>query len=402
LSRHLHFDCYAGAAGDMILAALLDVGLSPEALREALGQLAIGDYALRHERVTRAGIAGTLVCVEEAASAHGHGKHHHHRHLRDMLAVLEPLPERPRTRARAVLELLADAEGKVHGRSRDAVHFHEISGIDTLVDVAGACLGLELLGVQTVTCSPLTVGSGTITCAHGTLPLPAPATLEILAQRQIPYTQIDSGQELLTPTGAALLAVLCESFGPCPPLVPERIGYGAGGRDLEARPNVLRAVLGAPSAEDATHDTVVEFRTAIDDMTPEEIAYLLEKCLAAGALDAYAVPAIMKKGRPGVELTVLAAPAKAPALECCLFLESRTFGLRVQLVPRAILAREFLTVQVQGRDVRVKLGRYEQRIVTVQPEYEDCRQVAMAAQLPLGAVFSRARQEAEAQLGRAP
>jgi uncharacterized protein (TIGR00299 family) protein len=265
--------------------------------------------------------------------------------------------------------------------------------------VFGACLGIELLKIERVTCSPLVVGSGTIRCAHGTFPAPAPATVEILRQRGVPYSQIAVEHELLTPTGAALLAVLADSFGPCPAMRASAIGYGAGGKDLPGIPNVLRAVLGEPVLEaPVSGDSVVEFRAVIDDMTAEAIADLLERCLEAGAVEAYALPATMKKSRPGAEVTVLAPPERAAAVQDCLFANSSTFGLRRQTIPRVVLERETIGTEVLGQRVRVKIGRYRGAIIRVQPEYEDCRSVSRILGQPLAEVFRLAENSARQSL----
>jgi len=309
-----------------------------------------------------------------------------------MLEVLDKVTTSASTKDRAgrVFRLLAETEAGIHGADPQTVHFHEVSGVDTLVDVIGVCLALERLGVASVSCSPLPVGTGTVECAHGTLPLPAPATLAILTRFQIPFAQTEVPAELVTPTGAALLAVLAGGFGPCPPLAANAVGYGAGARELAGRPNVVRAVLGETASETADRDTVVELRTAIDDMTGEQIGYLLQQCLAAGALDAYATPATMKKSRPGVELTVLAPPAKAEAVKGCLFAQSTTFGVREAQVGREMLAREHVTVDVLGEQVRVKVGKRGGVPVTAQAEFEDCRKAAEARRVPLSRVFALA------------
>lgn len=447
---HLHFDPSSGAAGDMIVAACLDLGVSFDDLQTRLAALGVEGYHLSAERVQRSGMAATRFVVTDLADAkspghdhadshsHDHGHHHHephhnhghsrhhghdhahehphdhgpshghghahdhqhgpHRHLKDLLDIVETadLPPVVAERSAAAFRLLAEAEGEVHGKSPDAVHFHEVSGVDTLVDVVGACLALEMLGVTSVSCSPLTVGSGVIPCAHGTLPAPAPATVAILQKRGAPFRQADVQAELLTPTGAALLATLVDSFGACPAMRCDRIGYGAGSREIPGRPNVLRALLGTVADSGYQTDAVVEMRTVVDDMTAEAVSVCLEECFRAGALDAYAVPATMKKSRAGLELTVLSAPASADAVRNAFFRHSSTFGLREQSIQRNILSREKVTVHVQGQPIRLKIGRIGGEIIRTQPEFDDARAAAEVLDLPL----IRVMREAEAAFRR--
>lgn len=385
--RRLHIDAVSGAAGDMLLAALIDAGAEFAALHEQLSRLRLGGFSLAVENVTRGGISACHLLIDQPRA----GKASAPRRLRDLLALADsaPFSSQVKQRAARVFRLLATAEGKVHGQDPETIHFHEISGVDTIIDVLGVCLALEMLAVERLTCSPLKVGSGTVRCAHGALPLPAPATLEILTRYEIPFAQTDIEAELLTPTGVALLAVLADSFGPMPAMAATRVGYGAGSRDLAGRPNVLRVLVGADAAS-VPGDQVTEFRTVIDDMTPEAVAYCLERCFAAGALEAYAVPATMKKNRLGFELTVLAPPAKAPAVQATLFRHSSTFGIRVQQVPRSVLTREFVTVEVAGTEVRVKVGRCQGELLALAPEFDDCRAVAESTSMPIGEVFKKA------------
>jgi len=310
-----------------------------------------------------------------------------------MLALVEHAPFSPQVKERAAgaFRLLAEAEAKVHGARPEEVHFHEVSGLDTVLDVFGTCLAFEALGIARATCSPVAVGSGTIRCAHGILPSPAPATLEILARRGIPCRQLPVEHELLTPTGAALLAVLVDSFGPAPTMTPKRVGCGAGGRELPGLPNLLRAVLGE-TEEAAGRDRVREWRFVVDDMTAQEIAALCESAFAAGAVEAYAIAATMKKSRPGAEVTVLAFPDRAAAVEAALWRHASTFGMRTAETERVVLDREIRTVEVRGRPVRIKLGRRGGEILRRRPEYEDCLAVARAC----GATLGEIQREAEA------
>lgn len=409
---HLHLDTPSGAAGDMIVAACLDLGVSFDWLKGELASLGVDGYALSTEAVSRSGIAATRFVVDDHHHAdmhdhshdhsHGHehkhqneGLHHHHhagpnRHLKDLLGIVEsaPFSESVKERASRIFVCLAEAEAEVHGQSLETVHFHEVSGVDTLLDVVGACLALEHLGVTSISCSPLTVGSGIIECAHGSLPAPAPATLAILRSGGIPFRQANVETELLTPTGAALLAGLVDRFGACPAMRCEQTGHGAGSREIPGRPNVLRALLGTlESGLGVETDTVFELRAMVDDMTPEATAYCLERCLTVGALDAYALHGTMKKGRPGLEIVVLTHVDKLPPVRDTIFRESSTFGIRISETPRQILPRTVETVDVQDCSIRIKIGRIGDEVVHRQPEFEDCRAAACVLGLPLQEVM---------------
>ncbi|MCX7934316.1 MAG: nickel pincer cofactor biosynthesis protein LarC, partial [Planctomycetota bacterium] len=349
---HLHFDPFCGAAGDMILAALIDLGVEADIIEKELCRLGVGQIRLQAVKTKRSGIVARQIAdVENPAAGHGPA-----RRLSDMLSLVEKSPYASRVKdgAARAFRLLAEAEAAVHGVAAEEVHFHEISGLDTIVDVFGVFLGLEILGVTSITSSPPAVGSGTVVCAHGTFPVPAPATAEILRRCQIPFAGGPAVGELLTPTGAALLAVVSERFGPPPPLIAARLGYGAGSREIAGCPNLLRAIYGSAAMVD--DEVIVEFRMALDDMTPVAVADLLERARQGGAVDAYALHATMKKSRPAMEIVVLAPLAKAEEVESLLFLHSTTFGLRRQWLPRRILQRECLSVPIFGHEIRVKVG----------------------------------------------
>lgn len=374
---------------------------------------------------------------------HGHGDGHGgpHRHLGDLLSLLEPesVPLRVRERAGRVFRILAEAEATVHGETVERVHFHEISGIDTAVDVIGSCYALELLGIDTISSSAPSVGSGMLMCAHGIFPIPAPATLEILKSHDVPWRPGGEG-ERATPTGVALLAGLVEMFGVSPELTVARIGYGAGHREFTDTPNLLRSIIGKrgrveprerpgktiiaeteregvlggemvplpvdeamlpaevgvmlPGGLAKEGDRVIEFRFVVDDMTPEMLSYMCERVLGAGALEAYVVPAMMKKGRSGHEVTVLSLPEGAGVVADVLWRESSTFGMRVGERSRMTLVRGFRKVGVLGHVVRVKVGWRGGEVVRCQPEYEDCRGVALAEGVGLEEVYGMVREAA--------
>ncbi|MDR1536349.1 MAG: nickel pincer cofactor biosynthesis protein LarC [Planctomycetota bacterium] len=445
---HLHIDCQFGLAGDMLLAALVDAGADGEGILRTLGEIIPDPFGFSCRRVSRKGVTALLAEVtwpdspspdrEEAPNDEPAGGHRQgipsggpHRHLADLLALLEKgsLPARASARAERIFRLLAEAEAAVHGSSPDKVHFHEISGIDTAVDVIGGCLALEHLEIDSVSASLLTAGSGMVMCEHGIFPVPAPATLEILKRFNIPWRSGGDG-ERATPTGVAILAGLAESFGPSPGLTVLRIGYGAGRREFPDVPNLLRIIVGKAipvSGEGESHgsprrghtiiaesvsevvpvppmlpgdkipegDRVVELRFAVDDMTPESLAHLGEKCLAAGALDFYILPAVMKKGRPGHEVTLLAPAGQAEPVADVVWKESTTFGMRVSERSRLTLARDFRTVTVLGQPIRIKLGWLAGKLIRRQPEYGDCQAAALAVGESLNLVFVLASRAAE-------
>ncbi|MDR2390550.1 MAG: nickel pincer cofactor biosynthesis protein LarC [Planctomycetota bacterium] len=434
---HLHLDCQFGVAGDMFLGALVDAGADFEAIQGALREIIPDAFDISFRRVSRNGVAATLADVtwEQGDSAaagdhHSHADEGPHRRLRDLLALLggDTVPPRARMRAEKVFRLLGEAEAAVHGLDPEEVHFHEISGIDTAVDVIGSCLALEMLDVDGISASPLTVGSGMVICAHGIFPVPAPAVLEILRRSNMPWRSGGDG-ERATPTGTALLAGLADSFGSSPALTVIRIGYGAGHREFSDVPNLLRAVIGKsasrgdaamdggerhahtviarsleaeetgqpllPGEKAPENDRVVEFVFVVDDMTPEAVAHCCETCLAVGALDAWAIPTVMKKGRPGHEVTVLAAPGRAGQVADAIWQESTTFGMRVGERSRLTLARDFRTVEVFGQPIRIKLGWLGGKLIRRQPEYADCLAAAKVAEAPLLRIFTLAAEAAE-------
>jgi len=295
----------------------------------------------------------------------------------------------------AIFQRIAAAEGKIHGHPPDQVHFHEVGAVDSIVDVVGSCVALELLGCPAVHAGPVVEGRGWIHCAHGSFPLPAPATLEILAARGVVISQCEEPQELVTPTGAALLAELAESFGPMRHLKPVRIGYGLGTRENKTRPNVLRAILGEAFGEPAAShdwetDTVAVLQTNLDDANAEVLGSLLERALAQGALDVFHTPVQMKKNRPGVLLTLLCAEAEADRFAEMLLRETSAFGVRRHLAERRKLRREWVTVTTPFGPVTVKLGRLDGQAVQAAPEYESCKRAAEQAHVPLKLVYEAA------------
>jgi uncharacterized protein (TIGR00299 family) protein len=377
-----YFDCFAGAGGDMIVAALLDAGADLDALKAHLARLGIGQYDLRVERVRRGGLAGLRFCVDAPAKQP-------QRNLPDILACIDhaDLPPRAADRAKAIFTRLAEAEAKAHRIDVGQVHFHEVGAVDSIMDIVGAAVAMELLGVDAVRCSPIPAGSGTITCSHGVMPVPAPATAELL--RGVPLGSAEIAGEATTPTAAAILTTLAKSYGPLPPMLISAVGCGAGTRDEGPLPNLLRVFLGQ-AAEDGDADAVVELAANLDDCTGEVLGATIESLLAAGALDAWATPAVMKKSRPAWVLSVLCGPADVGTMEDILFSQTTTFGVRRRTWLRSKLLRRHETVQTPYGAVRVKVGRRGQKDVTVSAEFDDCLAAAKAHGAPVRDVMAAA------------
>jgi uncharacterized protein (TIGR00299 family) protein len=296
----------------------------------------------------------------------------------------------------AVFQRIAIAEGKIHGMPVEKVHFHEVGAVDSIVDIVGACIALEMLGKPRILASPVVDGSGWIDCAHGRFPIPAPATLEILAARGVAVTQTDEPHELVTPTGAALLAEFVDQFGPMQNFKPERIGFGVGGRNNKTRPNVVRAMLGEQSSTSSTHDweidTIAVLETNLDDITAEILGQFIERAFTEGALDVFHTPIQMKKNRPGVLLSVLCAASDADKFSELILRETTAFGVRRTICERRKLKREFATVKTQYGEVQIKLGKLDGKVIQASPEFESCKKLAEAKQVPLKSVYDAANQ----------
>ena len=378
-----YFDCFSGAGGDMIVAALIDAGADPDALRAGLASLGVAGYDLGIDSVRKQGFAATRFTVSLTEQGH-----QPHRHLKHIVEILDSssLPATVVDRARRIFTRLAEAEAAVHGSTIEQVHFHEVGAVDAIVDVVGAVLALDQLGIERIVCSPLPTGSGTVTCDHGVMPVPAPATAELL--KGVPIAHCDEVGELLTPTAAAVLTTLASEFGPLPAMTIHRIGYGAGTRDGKQRPNVLRVLTGRATETFAT-DEITVLETNVDDTTPEILGHCMERLLVAGALDVYAVPIQMKKSRSGVLLCVLCEHAKAADLERMLFAETTTFGIRRHRAARAKLQRRHETVTTRFGEIRMKVGE-GYGIETASPEFEDCRTAAGQHQVALRVVMAAA------------
>jgi len=370
----------------MIMASLLDAGVPVAALRTELGKLALEGWELRAREVMKGVFRATKVDVEI-----DRGAHRHQRSLGDILAILERSALTPSVKERAarIFTRLADAEARVHGTDRESVHFHEVGAVDAIIDVTGAVLALDLAGVQAVHVSALPIGGGHVGGAHGRIPVPGPGTAELL--RGFPVVDTGVRAELVTPTGAAILTTLAASAGRMPSLTVDAVGYGAGTVDLPDTPNVLRCFLGETTASEAGDETVLEVETTIDDMSPQLYEPLIERLFEAGALDVYLQPVIMKRGRPGIVVTVLCAPERAGDLSRALFEESTTIGVRWSERRRARLQREMIVLTTAYGAIPFKVSRLQGRIVTVTPEFADVARIAREKSLPVREVLDQAR-----------
>jgi pyridinium-3,5-bisthiocarboxylic acid mononucleotide nickel chelatase len=386
MTKIAYLDCACGISGDMTLGALVDAGVNIDALGAVIGSLGLPDCRLVAEEVKRQGFRATKVNVL-------YPPEHEHRHLRQILALLDAgrLTERQKETSRKIFTRLAEAEAKVHGLPIDKIHFHEVGAADAIADVVGAAVGFDLLGVERITASPVPTGWGSITMAHGQCAIPAPATAELL--QNIPLAESDIQGELTTPTGAAILSVLAQEFGPIPPMIPQRIGCGAGSNDWPKRPNILRIILGdsLAAADYAPSDQICQLETNLDDASGELIGYSIERLWDAGALDVYTTAISMKKNRPGVLLSVLCRPSEADRLEKIIFQETSTLGVRRSSVDRHILARKSHAVDTVWGPIEGKIGWLRGDVPRFTPEFDACRRIALKHNLPLADVYKAAQ-----------
>jgi pyridinium-3,5-bisthiocarboxylic acid mononucleotide nickel chelatase len=389
MNKVAYLDCTSGISGDMFLAAILDSGLSEERLVSELAKITLGSYQFKASRVLRGGIAANRVEIAIPEKQ----PHRHLHHIEKMLTE-STLSQTVKAKALTVFTRLAEVEGRLHGKPPGSVHFHEVGAVDAVLDIAGTCAGLELLGIANLLCSPLNVGGGRVQAAHGTLPIPAPATAELLKNLPVYSTGVEG--ELVTPTGAALVATLAAGFGPMPAMTVETIGYGAGATDFPSHPNVARLFVGEQTQVTAVHgltgnDVVSVIQASVDDMSPQIYGYLVEQALAAGALDVTCSSVQMKKNRPGLELTLLCPPEKADYFAQLIFEQTTTIGLRIHEERRQVLDREVTSVETVYGPVRVKVARRDGRVLNAAPEYEDCRRLAEERAVPLKDVIAEAQ-----------
>jgi len=433
--RIAYLDCFSGISGDMFLGALVDAGVPAKLLEETVAALNIG-ARLEISRVDRSGILATKVDVwvngEKDAPREAHAGQHHHEHdhaghshekpvelrehnfvlaegdargndprahgrglkeIREIIAKAEIGSSAKKT-ATAIFEALGAAEAKIHNVEIGKVHFHEVGGVDAMVDIISAAVGIEALEVDEIVCSPLNVGGGTVQCAHGTFPVPAPATVELLKDAPVFSSGIQA--ELVTPTGAAIVKMLAARFGPFPAMKVEKAGYGAGTRDFHGHANVLRLTIGEAQPETAAkigQETITVLEANLDDLNPQVFGYVMDRLLEDGALDVFSVPVQMKKNRPGLVLTVLCKPEDAAKLAQIIFAETTTLGVRRREERRQALSRKWTSVSTRWGDVRMKIASMNGTIANYAPEYEDCRRIAAEHRVPLKSVMQEAMQE---------
>jgi uncharacterized protein (TIGR00299 family) protein len=382
--KTLYFDCFAGASGDMILGAMVAAGVDPNFLREQLSLLRVSGFSVDFETVNRSDLSATYARVETAYE-------HSHRHLADIKQIIHgsDLSNSVKQRAVQIFTRLAEAEARVHNEPIEKIHFHEVGALDAIVDVIGAAICFDALQIDRFVCSPLHVGSGMVKMAHGQFPVPPPAVAELL--KGVPFYATDIKGELLTPTGAAIITTVCTEYGPIPEMKTEATGYGAGTREYHDFPNVLRVLVGETEADGTTDERLWMLETNLDDASPQIIGHVMERVLELGALDCFFTAVQMKKNRPGVLLSVLCGRDEKEAVMRLLFTETTTLGVRSYEVTRRALERSVVRVETQYGPIDVKVAHLDGRVVNEMPEFEQCRQAAANADVPLKIVEEAAR-----------
>jgi uncharacterized protein (TIGR00299 family) protein len=387
-----YLDGSSGISGDMFLAALMDAGLAPKRLLDELKKIPLGFYEFKRTVAMRRGIAGSRIEIRDPGQ-------HQARHLSHIEKLIgdSTLGDPVKERSLKIFRRLGEAEARLHNQPIEKVHFHEVGALDTILDVVGACAGLELLEISELVCSPLNVGGGHVEAAHGSLPVPAPATAELL--KDIPIYSSGVEGELVTPTGAAIVTTLASGFGPMPPMKVGRIGYGAGEKDFPRHPNIARLFVGEkaeidqarpqPAAESEEAVSVIEAN--VDDMSPQLYGFFVERALTAGALDVTCTPVQMKKNRPGMLISVVADPDKCDELARLVFEQTTTIGVRIYQARRKVLQREVVTVETAYGPLNVKVAWLDGKVVNVAPEYDDCRRIAEEKGVPLKQVLTAAQ-----------
>lgn len=414
--KTLYFDCFSGISGDMTVGALLDIGADEKVLLEGLKQLKTDGYEIRIEKKLKNGISGTdfsVILEEHEEHTHEHEynnhehshhehEHHHtenhehmHRNMGDIEKIINDsgLNEKVKKLSIDMFRLVAEAEGKIHGKPAGEVHFHEVGAIDSIVDIIGTAICIDNLAPDRIVFSSLPLSKGFVKCQHGVFPLPAPATLEIL--RNVPVYFTDINFELVTPTGAAIAKGLANEFGMVGELEAEKIGYGLGKKTYEI-PNVLRVVLF--NTKKKLSDTIVEIETNIDDMTAEQLGSTVEKLFSEGALDVFFTPVFMKKNRPGTKLTALCHPEKKEGIVGAILKHTSTFGVRMSLMERSILDRETVGIDTEFGSIRCKVGKLDGEVLKYSPEYEDCRAASEKYGRPITDIYNEAISKAKGQL----
>ena len=382
--KTLYFDCFAGASGDMILGAMVAAGVDPNYLREQLSRLSVSSFTINFETVNRSGLSATYARVETAPE-------HKHRHFSDIKQIIETsaLSAAVKQRAVQIFTRLAEAEARVHNEPIDHVHFHEVGAVDAVVDVVGAAICFDALRIDRFISSPLHVGSGMVKMAHGQFPVPPPAVTELL--KGVPFYATDIKGELLTPTGAAIITTVCSEYGPIPRMTTESNGYGAGTREYQDFPNVLRVLVGETEDTGATDERLWMIETNLDDASPQIVGHVMDRVLESGALDCFFTPVQMKKNRPGVLLSVLCDAAEKEGVTKLLFTETTTLCVRSYEVTRRALERSVVRVETPYGPIDVKVAHLDGRVVNEMPEFEECRAAALKADVPLKVVEDAAR-----------
>jgi uncharacterized protein (TIGR00299 family) protein len=387
--RTLYFDCFAGASGNMILGALIDAGVDARELEDRLRALSISNFHLVVEKVERSGISSTFVEVKVPHE-------HTHRYLNDIEKIIDDadLTVQVKGRAKSIFRRLAEAEAFVHGIEVEKVHFHEVGAMDAIVDIVGACVGFDILGVEQFACSKIHVGSGFVDMSHGRFPVPPPAVSALLSGVPIYSTDIEG--ELMTPTGAAIISTVCDSYGSLPEMLVEDVGYGAGSRTYEKFPNVLRVMLGESASASANgggaslHERLLLIETNLDDISPQVLGFVMERAFALGALDCWFTPIQMKKDRPATTVSILCSRDLRQALSEMLFRETTTLGIRINDVERECLERDTVSVATEFGRVDVKLGMLRGEVVNAMPEYDQVRALAVEKGVPFRKVSEAA------------
>jgi len=391
LEKILYFDCYAGISGDMTVGALIDLGIDPDELRQQLDKLGVDGWDIEISQGSRSGLRGTKFDVRlQHASASHHDTHRHpQRNLYDIETIIDnsTLNDGVKARSKTIFTALALAEARVHGRPVGEVHFHEVGALDSIIDIVGTAVCLDILGIDDIYASPLNLGGGFVHCAHGTLPVPAPATAEIL--QGVPVFSNGVQAELVTPTGAAIIKTLARDFVSLPRMAIEKSGYGMGSREIPGMPNMLRIMLGSRS----NLESFMILETNIDDMNPEFYSYLFPLLLEKGALDVYLTSIMMKKNRPGVMISILCRSGDSRLLQELLFTETTTLGIRCREVERVELERTQSTVNTSLGPVRVKQAYLHGEMLKSAPEYEDCRSIAEQRGIPIREVYNIVNRE---------
>ena len=382
--KTLYFDCFAGASGNMILGALVELGVDRNELVRQLNGLNISDFEINVETVDRSGISATYVGVAVPAELN-------HRHLADILSIIEnsSLSHTVKSRSSQIFTRLAEAEAKVHGIPVETVHFHEVGALDAIIDVVGSCIGFELLGAESFACSRIHVGSGFVEMKHGKFPVPPPAVADLL--RDIPIYSTEIEGELITPTGAAIISALCDSYGEIPDVKVEYIGYGAGSREYTGFPNVLRLMIGESRAGDGASQSLVLIETNLDDISPQVLGYVMGRAFEMNVLDCWFTPIQMKKNRPATRVSILCREKDRESVSDLLYSETTTLGLRIQKIERECISREIVPVSTEYGEISVKIARRDGRVVNAMPEYEDVKRAAIEHQVPFIVVSDAAQ-----------